>query len=79
MANGDVISDVCSRPIDDSNDDNIADNDDRGSDVTTATTDGRFHAEEQQPPPPGSEPGRSDVASANGASAKLCIVSHTSV
>ena len=67
-ADGDVISDVSGRPVDDANDDNIAGNDARGSDVTQATIDVGVHAEEQQPPPPGDEPGRIGEASDDGAS-----------
>ena len=76
MADGDVTSDVSDRPIDDDNEDNIADNDVRGSDVTPATIDSGAYAAEQ---PPGGDPRRPDVASDEGASDVVLTVSYTSV
>ena len=73
MTDRDVMRDVSVKPVDDANDDNIACNDVRGSDVTPATIDVGVHAEEQQPPPPGGEPGRTDEASDDGASDVLLV------
>ena len=74
MADGDVTSDVSGRTIDDATDDNIADNDVRGSYVTPATIDVGVQAEEQPPPPPGGDTRRPGVASDDGASAVYVLL-----